>query len=319
MAAVESVLVATDKANGRVGEWAGDPLGRLYLNHTAEILNAGEDDAAFPLALETPLGRYLADSQEFNPGTGADLLAAGLGAQGSPPLKPGFPGDYPEQYGSWEEAINSATDAYRLKVRDHGPPQNTDINGTGFSDLDALAEELADINSEAVAGQFGHAAIQAADIDDANQAKQDAFNVLTDYLGYGVGLGGPGASAAATVYNTHLEGALLENWWPTDNSERVFDGTVPEAARGLVAQQSVYIVESAAMSGAVQLPDSLRDPETGALRQPDPDNSDDMNRFAQDLATFIESNDALHRAVDGARRDVLESVSTLDLGQYRGG
>ena len=322
LAAVESLVIATHAHNGRVGEWASQPLANLYMDYTGEILNIGEGRAAFP-ASASPLGERLAALPFELSGTGADVITAALGAGGTPPLRDPNPAGpfWPsaERYESWQDAVYAATDAYRGQVQDYGPPRDTDVQGTRYVDVDDLATEISDIDAELVQGQFGADAIAATDVDNDHQARQDAVNVITDYIGLGVGFGSGGAvrSTFATGYNTHAEAPLLEQLWPTDNARRVFQATVPEHARSLVAAQAVQIVEASARSGAVELPDSLRDPETGGLRTPTSDA--DGEQFARDLAAFIDGNDGLAQAVDGAASGLMERISALETGAYRGG
>lgn len=320
MAAVESLMLATDAANGRVGEWAREPLGDLYMAHAGEILNAGEGASAFPTSRDTPLGRYLADSEPLRSGSGGDLIAAALTAEGPPPYKPqhGPPGLIPpERYGSWQEAIQAATGQYRSEVNAHGAPRATDATGGDFRDLNALASEIADIDAELVQGQFGANAIRGADVDNANAAKQQAVNIISDYAGAVIGLGGAWQTVGATYYNTHVESSVLEHFWPTDNAKKVFTETVPAHERQLLAAQAVQIVDAGGRSGAIALPENLRDPATGGLRVPEP--GADANRFASDLANFIAGNPAVRQAVDKARSDLEARVTAMDIGQYRGG
>lgn len=319
MAAVESLLLATDAANGRVGEWAQAPLGRLYMDFTGEILNAGEGAVAFPAATQSPLGRYLADSGPLEAGSGADLVSAALGAKESPPYRPDGP-PYPAppaSYESWQDAIYAATDRYRGQVQAHGAPERTAADGTRYRDVEALGREIGDIDAELIQGQFGANAIAAADVDSQNAARQQAVNILSDYLGAAVGLGGAWQTVGATYYNTHVEGALLEQLWPTDNAQRVFSETVPEQTRELIAAQTLQIVDAAARSGAITLPESLRDPATGGLRVPEP--GADAQRFASDLADYIAGTPQVKRAVDEARATVEERINALETGSYRGG
>lgn len=321
MAAVESLLLATDAANGRVGEWARAPLGQLYMAHTGEILNAGEGASAFPTARDTPLGRYLADSEPLQAGAGGDLVAAALTAQGTPPYRPDArPGLFPaevQRYGSWQDAILDASNRYRNEVSAHGAPQKTDAGGGTYRDLNAVAAEFADINAETIQGQFGANAILAADVDNANAAKQQAVNIISDYAGAAFGLGGAWQTVGATYYNTHVEASVLEHFWPTDNAKRVFNETVPAHERELVAAQAVQIIDAGARSGAITLPGSLRDPASGGLRVPQP--GADSQQFAADLANFVAGNDQVREAVDLARANVEERVNALEIGQYRGG
>lgn len=321
MAAVESLLLATDAANGRVGEWAREPLGQLYMAHTGEILNAGEGASAFPTARDTPLGRYLADSEPLRAGSGGDLVAAALTAEGTPPYRPDArPGPFPmemQRYESWQHAVADATNRYRSEVSAHGAPRKTDAGGASYRDLNAVALEFADINAETIQGQFGADAIRAADVDSNNAARQQAINIVSDYAGAVFGLGGAWQTVGATYYNTHVESSVLEHFWPTDNAKKVFNETVPAHERELVAAQALQIVDAGGRSGAIALPDSLRDPDTGGLRVPQP--GADAEQFAADLADFIAGNDQVREAVDLARADVEQRVSTLDIGQYRGG
>jgi hypothetical protein len=145
-------------------------------------------------------------------------------------------------------------------------------------------------------------------------------NIVTDYIGFGIGLGSGGATRAAfaTAYNTHAESALLEQFWPTDNASNVFERTdVPDFAQELIAAQAVQIVEAAARSGTVELPESLRDPETNGLRTPTSD--EDGARFAEDLAAFISQNPTLQKAIDQAASDLMARVNAMSTGEYRGG
>ncbi|MDH5824972.1 hypothetical protein QFW77_18555 [Luteimonas sp. RD2P54] len=324
IAAVESLVLASHAHNGRVGDWAQAPLGQLYMTYPGEILNVGEGSAAFP-ASSSPLGERLAGLGAEYSGAGANLMTAALGADGTPPLRLDQPQGAPpfmvpaERYDSWEQAIHAATDHYRAQVQDYGPPRETDVQGAPYIDLEDLADEIADIDAELVQAQFGANAIAATDVDNDHQARQDAVNVISDYIGFGIGLGTGGASRAAfaTGYNTHVEGALLEALWPTSNASQVFENEVPGFARELVAAQTVQIVEAAARSGAVELPESLRDPDTGGLRTPASDA--DGAQFAEDLAGFVAGNPALQQAVDQAASNLMARVNALRAGDYRGG
>lgn len=323
MSAVESVLLAGSHYHGRVNADGANALGAMYVEFTPEILNAGEGRSAFPLARNTELGRFLADSGPLAAGDGSYAITAGLQATGTPPvdpdaahLPPGVPGS-PERFGSWETAIQTATTGYRSQVEAHGPPQRTNANGN-YLNVDDLAREIADIDGEFLQGVYGQQAIAAADLDSANRAKQGVFNVVTDYVGYGVGLGpqGPALGGAATIYNTHIEGPLLEAMFPTDAAAGTFGEVVPAEQQALLGAQATRIVDSAGRSGAVTLPDNLRDPETGGLREPAPEEAE---QFARELAAFIESDPTIHHAVDLARTDLENRTTALDAGQYRGG
>jgi hypothetical protein len=289
--------------------------------HTGEILNAGEGVSAFPTARDTPLGRYLADSGPLRAGSGGDLMAAALTAEGAPPFKPDErPGLFPLQmqsYDSWQQAIQDANDRYRGQVSAHGAPQKTGASGTSYRDLNALAAEFADINAETIQGQFGANAIRAADVDNANAARQQAINIVSDYAGAAAGLGGTWQTVSATAYNTHVEPSLLEHFWPTNNAKKVFSESVPEHERELVAAQALQIVDAGGRSGAIALPDNLLDPATGGLRVPQP--GADSQQFASDLADFVAGTPQVREAVDLARANVEERVNALDIGQYRGG
>ncbi len=324
MSAVESLVLGASHYHGRVNEEAGAPLGRMYMEFAPEILNAGEGAAAFPVARNSELGRFLADSGPLQSGDGSYVITAGLNASGTPPLDPraapempGYPGT--ERFDSWKDAIVHATAEYRTEVEAHGPPKKDAPGGGTYPDLNALATEVADIDGEFLQGVYGAQAINAADADSANAAKQQAFNILTDYAGYLVGLGPQGAvlSGGATLYNTHMEGAWLETLFPTDHAQRVFNDVVPAEQQKLLAAQAARIVDSAGESGAVQLPDSLRDPQTGGLRAPT--DEADARQLAQDLAAYIESTPSVHEAVDLARSQLEERANALDAGQYRGG
>lgn len=323
MAAVESLLLAGKHYHGDVNAESANSLGELYVAFAPEILNAGEGASAFPLARNSELGRYLADSGPLQAGDGSFTLTAALGATGTPPLNPDValpPGMPPtERFTSWSDALAHATAQYRNEVEAHGPPNKDAPGGGTYPDLNALATEVADIDGEFLTGAYGAEAIKASDIDDANAFKQQVFNVISDYVGYAVGLGPAGAtlSAGATLYNTHAESAILEHFFPTDNAQRVFSESVPGHQQQLLAAQAVRIVDSAGQSGAVTLPESLRDPATGGLRVPAA--GADAEQFAADLADFIESTPSVHEAVDLARSQLEERTNALDAGQYRGG
>lgn len=306
------------------GEPSVEGLGTYKMAFAPEILNAGEGASAFPLARNSELGRFLADSDPLQAGDGSFALTAALGATGSPPLDPEGVSAYPpypstERFADWNQALAYATAQYRNQVEANGPPMKDAPGGGTYPDINALATEIADIDGEFLTGVYGAEAIKAADIDDANAHQQQVFNVLTDYAGYAVGLGPAGAtlSAGATLYNTHAESAVLEHFFPTDHAQRVFNETVPEHQQQLLAAQAVRIVDSAGQSGAVTLPPSLVDPQTGGLRVPEA--GADADRFASDLADFIEATPALHEAVDLARAQLEERTNALDTGQYRGG
>ena len=316
------MLLAGSHYHGRVNADGASALGRMYVAFAPEILNAGEGASAHPLARDSALGRFLADSGPLAAGDGSYAITAALQADSTPPVDPtaatppGPPGAPPTaRFETWQAAVEHATAGYRSQVEAHGPPRHGD--GTGGS-LDNLAREIADIDGEYLQGVFGYQAIVAADQDKANQARQGAFNIITDYAGYAVGLGpqGPLVGAAATVYNTHLEGALLEAMFPTDAAQGTFDGHVPAEQQALLAAQATRIVDSAGRSGAIELPPALRDPASGGLREPAPE---EAGQFARELAAFIESHPGIHHAVDLARTDLESRVTALDAGQYRGG
>lgn len=326
LSAVEALVQATDTRNGDVGEWAREPLAQLYMTYPGEILNTGEGRDAFPAATQSPLGERLARLPVDHAGAGADMITAALGAGGTPPLRrdqvpsdPLMPGT--DRYDSWQEAIYAATDGYRGEVQAHGPPDATDVQGTAYVNVEDLAGEIADIDAELIQGQFGADAIRAADLDADNTARQDAFNVATDYLALGLGFGAGGAtrSVFANAYNAHAESPLLDKLWPTDNASRVFQASVPEFAQALVAAQTIQIVEASARSGALALPESLLDPATGGLRAPS--SAADGEQFAADVVAFIDdpANEALAKAIDGAAADLMSRVNALETGAYRGG
>lgn len=323
MQAVESVLLAGANYHGRVNEDGANALGAMYVAFAPEILNAGEGASAFALAVDSPLGTYLADSRALSAGDGSYAITAALQADGTPPVDRTMPGELiapgyppiPQRYESWSAAVQQATATYRAEVVEHGAPTNE----SGGQDLDKLAMEIADIDGEMLVGTYGNAAITAADEDAANAAKQQAFNILSDYIGFGVGLV-PGAgvplSGGATVYNTHLEGPMLEAMFPTDKAEGTFNETIPREQQQMLAAQTFQIVDSAGRSGAVTLPDNLRDPETGGLRTA---SGEEAEQFVQALLAFVESNQTVHSAVDLARAQLQERATALDAGQYRGG
>lgn len=324
MGAVEALLLGGKHYHGRVNEEGANAFGRLYTAFAPEILNAGEGASAFPLARNSGLGRFLADSDPLQAGDGSFALTAALGATGTPPLDPQAASPDPflpstVRFADWNQALAYATAQYRNQVEANGPPMKDAPGGGTYPDLNALATEIADIDGEFLTGVYGAEAIKAADIDDANAHQQQVFNVLTDYAGYAVGLGPAGAtlSGGATLYNTHAEGAILEHFFPTDHAQRVFNETVPEHQQPLLAAQAVRIVDSAGQSGAVTLPPGLVDPQTGGLRVPEA--GADADRFAADLADFIEATPALHEAIDLARSQLEERTNALDTGQYRGG
>ena len=313
LAAVESLVLATHDRYGDVGEWASEPLANLYMDHAGAILNIGEKSKAHPAAGQSPLNERLA-ALELDAGAGASIITAALGADGTPPLLLGGPRDpmapgWGERYDSWESAVNDATDRYRAQVRDAGVTEN--------SDLEDMARELADINGELLLGQYGADVIAASNDDDENAAKQDAINVVTDYLGLGLGFIGPNSATTATVLNTHAESALLEAWFPTGTASGVFDRTVASEVPALLVAQKVQVVEAAATSGAVELPESLVDPATGGLRAPT--SEADGAQFAEDLDGFIQANPELLAAVDAASGNLIERVNALGTGNYRGG
>ncbi|ALN83113.1 hypothetical protein LA76x_5011 [Lysobacter antibioticus] len=323
LSAVESLVLANHSRHGDVGEWAREPLGRLYMDYPGEILNIGEGRSAFPAA-QSPLGERLANLPADKSGAGADIITAALGADGTPPARldgprdPMAPGGG-QRYASWQEAIYAATDHYRGQVQSYGPPRDTDVQGTAYVDVEDLADEVSDINAELVQGQFGAHAIAASDRDDDNAAKQAAINVVTDYVALGLGFGAGGGTRAvfANAYNAHAEGPLLNRFFPINGASKVFNATVPEFAQKLVTDQAVQIVNSAALSGSIELPASLLDPATSGLRAPT--SGADGAQFAKDLADYIESNDALAEAVDGAAADLMGRVNALSTGAYRGG
>ncbi len=309
MSAVESLLLAGAHHHGRVSEDGANALGALYVAFTPEILNAGETgNSAFPLARDSALGRFLADSGPLEAGQGSYALAAGLLATGTPPIDhDATPTDGwapPTRHKSWPDAIAQSTARYRADVLASGP---LDKN---------VATELGEIDGGYLLGLYGAEAIKATDIDNANAFTQSLINGVTDYAGFVVGLGGAGWAFGATVLNTHAEPGILEHYFPTDNAKGVFSATVPHEKQALLIAQAESIVNSAGVNRTVELPDHLRDPETNGLRTPEP--GADTERFYADLADFIVSTPEIKAAVDEAAKQLEVRTTALEIGHNNG-
>lgn len=293
VAAAVSLVEATVVHKGDISDVSTDAILQLYVDHPGEILNSGEDVAAWNT--DTAFGRALAASTVAGSGSSHFVVAAAMGRESA--------SDFEQR----REAVVQATADYRNEVALAGPGDNPD----------AWGREIGEIDTDLMQGTGRRAILDGHEQDERNGRIRWVIDKLTDYSGkipYGQPVTGWAAKGVNLVEDYGLDAIL-----PIDNATGARDEIPGDIQSQIIATQYT-VLDGAVRSGAATdvPPELLADPNDPGqgLRMPDPENPDDVaafNRQVQDYVSGLPANDPTRLAIAEATKVLETAYSDFDL------